>query len=83
MSETDDTRVGFMDAINNTYSNLQMMMVGQHFLVLKLLVMNNWGHPVLSAMLSGKELDEERGNMVLSLCSLNSIIDQWGFFRKS
>lgn len=60
-TDEEEPRVSFCAAIKDIFSKLQMYAVGQSFVVLQFLLANNWGHPVLVAMMNGEETEEEKG----------------------
>lgn len=60
--KSDDTfKCAFKGAIGDVYRKLQDYAIGQVFLVLEWLMVNQWSHPTLVAMMKGEDIDKERG----------------------
>lgn len=61
--QSDDAfKCAFKSAIGDMYRRLQDYAIGQVFLVLEWLMVNQWSHPTLVAMMKGEDVDRDRGN---------------------
>ncbi|ESN99554.1 hypothetical protein HELRODRAFT_192854 [Helobdella robusta] len=59
LDNLDPYKVSFKHAIVNVYTRLQEFAIGQVFLILEWLMVNQWSHATLVAMMKGEDIDKE------------------------